>query len=179
MSLERLSCPSCGASDFRHDDEGNLICGFCGTKFDSPREVVDCPVCGTENPPQAVKCMGCGHTLGRMCPACNYANPPAVDHCLQCATPLDTLSSVFMRTGEGRHRSAALIKEELVKTKAQDMAYMQQQRAQLDAEEAARLAGLRSQRIEAQRQQQIMVIIAVLGLMALIGCVAAYIAMAR
>jgi len=114
-----------------------------------------------------------------MCPACNYANPPAVDHCLQCATPLDTLSSVFMRTGEGRHRSAALIKEELVKTKAQDMAYMQQQRAQLDAEEAARLAGLRSQRIEAQRQQQIMVIIAMLGLMALIGCVAAYIAMAR
>lgn len=159
MSLERISCPSCGANDFQHDSDGTLICGHCGANFGSPRDHIDCPACGVQNPAEARKCMNCGLTLGKICAVCNHHNPPGTDHCLECATPLDTLSSVMMRSGPGRSQTAKTTKKELVRTKGADMQYMHDQRARLDAEEQARMEALRARQGEAIRQQKLLITI--------------------
>ncbi len=82
---------------------------------------------------------------------------------MSCATPLDTLSSVFMRTSAGQRRSTALMREELVQTKGRDMMYMQRERERLEAEERERLRNLRHQQTQAQRQQRMLMAAAVAG----------------
>lgn len=173
MSLERISCPSCGGNSFRQDAEGRLVCNHCGANFGSPQEEVTCPACGVENPAQALKCMSCGLTLGKICPACNHPNPPSADHCLQCATPLDTLTSVMMRSEQGKQQTAASLKKQLVQAKGKDMVWMQEQRAKLHAEEAARQQELHALAQMAHRQQQTMMLIAtIVGGLLICGLVA-------
>jgi hypothetical protein len=163
MSLERISCRSCGASRFDHDSEGNLICAHCGTNFGDPQDHVDCPSCGVQNPPQARKCMNCGLSLGKICPACNTSNPPGTDYCLKCATPLDTLTSVLMRGKQGTRRATHTMKQDLVRTKNEDMEFMQVERSKLDAEETQRLRNLRNRQTEAQRQQRMIMAFSIVG----------------
>lgn len=161
MTLQRITCPSCGSSRFEHQPDGTLMCAACGTQFGSPQEPIQCPSCGTENPPQARKCMNCGLTLGRICPMCNYHNPPGADHCQQCATPLDQLSAMLTRTGSGKSQSDKLMKDVLVRSKAEDSVYMHQQRAKLEEEERQRMQAFQAQRKEAVKQQQMIMIITV------------------
>lgn len=164
MSLERISCPSCGASRFDHDMKGNLICAHCGANFGAPQDHISCPSCHTQNPLQARKCMNCGLSLGKVCPSCNYSNPPGADHCLECATPLDTLTSVFMRTAHGQRKSTRTLRRELVRAKTEDHVYMSEQRAVLDAEEEERIRRLRNRQSEAIRQQRaLMAVTLVIG----------------
>jgi hypothetical protein len=118
--------------------------------------------------------MNCGLTLGRLCPACNHANPAGLDHCLNCATPLDTLSTVFMRTGSGRDQSAKMIRKELVRAKQEDHVYMREQRDILDDEERKRLQHLRGKQTETQRQQRILIFAAIIGASLLLCAVASY-----
>jgi hypothetical protein len=164
--LKPITCSACGAGSFEHDSEGNLVCTHCGTKYASPRETVLCPACGTENPGAALKCMKCGLNLGRVCPACNHLNPPGTENCMNCATPLDALAAIQMRRGEGKRISDAMREQRLVSQKGADMAYMDQQRRSIDAEENARQQMLARQRAESVRQQRIMMIIAI----AIVGC---------
>src|SRR5262245_5507922 len=116
-SLKPIVCPSCGANTFEHDSAGNLICSHCGTKFESPRERILCPACHTYNSASAKICMNCGLTLGETCPVCNHVNPPGTENCLDCGTPLDALSSVMTRFGEGKRQSDARREKELVRQK--------------------------------------------------------------
>jgi ribosomal protein L40E len=173
MAVKRITCPSCGGNQFQHDDEGNLICAFCGAQYASPREEIICPACGAENPAEARRCINCGLALGKICPACNYVNPPGADHCENCAVPLDTLSSVLMRTQSGRRYTAKLQKGQLVASKAEDMVFMEEQRARIEAEERERRMRLAAQRAEAERQQRIIIaiVLGVFGLMVLAGLV--------
>jgi ribosomal protein L40E len=167
--LKPITCAACGASSFEHDSKGNLICTHCGTQYASPRELILCPACGTENPAQALKCMKCGLNLGKLCPACNELNPPGAEHCLKCGTPLDTLASIAMRRGEGKRISDAMREQRLVSQKGQDVAYMEQQRRAIDAEEYARQQQLARQKAEAARQQRILIVVAVLIVICLIA----------
>jgi class 3 adenylate cyclase/tetratricopeptide (TPR) repeat protein len=50
---------------------------------------VDCPSCGSSNPPGNRFCGSCGSPLERSCPACGAANPPANRFCGSCGTGLD------------------------------------------------------------------------------------------
>jgi ribosomal protein L40E len=174
MTLKRISCPSCGSSQFRHDDEGNLICEYCGTKFASPREEIVCPACGTENPPDARRCMQCGLMLGKSCPVCNHVNPPAAEYCEECASPLDVLESVYERA-RGGGRQKGMIKKHLVRSKQADMAYMQTERERIDAEERERQARLLVRQEQAQRQQKVIVAVtlAIVALLIVFGIVLA------
>ncbi len=164
-TLKPITCPSCGSSRFERDNEGNLICSACGTKFASPREQIVCPACGTYNPADANVCMNCGLTLGKICPACNHLNPPGTENCLECGTPLDTLSSLATRVGEGKRRSQALREQQLVRQKGDDLAYMERERERIDAEEQARQLQLARQRAEARRQQSNLIAISVVVLL--------------
>ena len=154
--LKPITCAACGANDFEHDSDGSLVCTHCGTKYSSPREQIMCPACGTENPADALRCMKCGLNLGRLCPACNHLNPPGAENCLNCATPLDTLASISMRRGEGKRLSDSMREQLLVSQKGADMAYMDQKRQVMDAEERGRQRLLAEQKAASIRQQRIM-----------------------
>ena len=171
MSLKRIACAQCGSNSFVHDDEGNLICGHCGTKFDSPREDVICSACGTMNPPQAKRCMNCGLSLGQNCPACNHPNIPGADHCENCGTRLDVLSEVFARAEDGGRAKAMALRERLVQSKAEDMQYMAEQRARIDAEDRERRARIAAQ-MEASRRETnriILIMVIVVGIFVVLG----------
>ena len=167
--LKPITCSECGGSNFERDAAGNLVCAFCGTKFASPRETVLCPACGTENPAEALKCMKCGLNLGRVCPACNHVNPPGSEVCMNCATPLDALAAVQMRRGEGKRISDALREQALVAQKGADMAYMDDKRRQIDAEEQVRQQQLALQRAKSVREQRMLM----LALAGILLCMAA------
>ena len=49
---------------------------------------MSCPRCGTENPPGAKFCRGCGVRLDAMCPACKHANLPGSRFCNECGHQL-------------------------------------------------------------------------------------------
>ncbi len=136
MSVQKIACPSCGASQLERTPEGKLRCTYCGNQFALGREEFPCPACGTPNPSDAMRCMSCGLKLGQVCPVCNHDNPPGMEYCLNCTSPLDMLSAVLSRGG-GRQSGNTVMKEKLVAAKREDMIFMQTQRAQLEAEERA------------------------------------------
>ena len=47
-----------------------------------------CAACGTENPPAAKFCMGCGAALVPSCPSCGTENPPTAKFCIECGAQL-------------------------------------------------------------------------------------------
>ena len=49
---------------------------------------MNCPNCGTDNPPSAKFCGECGSPLARACPSCGTAAPPKARFCLECGTAL-------------------------------------------------------------------------------------------
>ena len=49
---------------------------------------MSCPRCGTENPPGAKFCRGCGVRLDAMCPACKHSNLPGSRFCNECGRQL-------------------------------------------------------------------------------------------
>src|SRR5213594_19070 len=49
---------------------------------------MDCPRCGTENPPGAKFCRGCGVRLDALCPACKHSNLPGSRFCNECGHQL-------------------------------------------------------------------------------------------
>lgn len=158
MRLEKISCRQCHGSDFQHDEDGNLVCAFCGTLYASPRAEVACATCGTENPPQARVCMHCGRQLGKQCPACFAINPPGQDHCLECGVALDTLASIFERQ-KVNDRAAVLRADRLVQTKAEDEAFMQRERARLEQIERERVATIAAQKQQSVAQQRVVLLI--------------------
>jgi len=173
-TLKPITCPSCGANDFEHDSEGNLICSHCGVKYASPREEIVCPACQTLNPADAKVCKECGLALGRICPACDQVNTPGTEHCVNCGTPLDTLALVTSRMGAGKRRSDALRENRLVKQKGEDMVYMQGQRERIDAEERARLAQLAAQQQKSRSEQRTLtLVVGVILLLIVVGAAAA------
>jgi ribosomal protein L40E len=169
MALKRITCPSCGGSKFEHDEDGNLICSFCGVLHASPREEIVCPTCGTKNPADASWCQSCGATLGKQCPVCGHENPPGYTHCQRCGAVLDTLEAITTRNYESQHASTVRAAR-MVEAKQDDAEYMQAQRQQLEEEERERRERLLAQRLEAQRRQkQTMAIVLAAGVVLVIG----------
>jgi ribosomal protein L40E len=175
MGVKRLSCPACGASDFNHDAEGNLVCSYCGAVLESPREEIVCRVCGTVNPGQALRCMKCGSNLGAICSKCRTINLPGAQFCEKCAEPLDTLSGIISRFSDLDGDGIVERGEVLTATKSADAEYLARERARLMAEDRRRAAILTQRSVTAQKKQKILMIIVyvVIGLLAVGGMVAA------
>lgn len=170
-ALKPIVCATCGASKFEHDQEGNLVCTHCGVKFASPREEILCPTCGVSNAADARRCKNCGLLLGKLCAVCNHLNPPGTEFCLDCASPLDTLSSVASRMGEGKRVSDALREKKLISSKGQDMLYMQRERERLDQMERERLAELAAQKARSSKQQNILVVGSIFLVVIVVGLI--------
>jgi hypothetical protein len=167
MPIARIACPSCGASEFRHEADGSLICRYCGARYRPPQIEIACPVCSTLNPAQAKRCMTCGTTLDRLCPACAHLNPPEADLCESCGEPLDVLTSLAARARETGEERVPIRTERMASIKREDQQYMAEQRAQLDAEEHERLARLAEQRDRARKEQRRIALFVVIGLLVL------------
>jgi hypothetical protein len=162
MTLKRISCPSCGSSNFTHDDEGNLICDMCGVKYASPREEIQCRVCGALNPPDARRCMSCGILLGIRCPVCREINAAGSDHCEYCAAPLDTFSGIVSRMAEGVEGAVAERTERLASHKVADAEYLAAERARLYEEERQRQRRLRALQRQSHHTQNTMLTVVLL-----------------
>ncbi len=167
MPIARIACPSCGASDFRHETDGSLICRYCGARYGPPQIEIACPVCSTLNPAQARRCMTCGTMLDRLCAACVHLNPPEADLCESCGEPLDLLTSLAARARETGEERVPIRTERMAAIKHQDQRYMEEQRARLDAEERERLARLAEQRARARKEQWRILLFVVIGLLVL------------
>jgi hypothetical protein len=167
MPIARIACPSCGASDFRHETDGSLICRYCGARYGPPQIEIACPVCTTLNPAEARRCMTCGTLLERLCAACAHLNPPEADLCESCGEPLDLLTSLATRARETGEERVPIRTERMAAIKQQDQRYMEEQRARLDAEERERLARLAEQRTRARREQRRIALLVLIGLLVL------------
>lgn len=162
MTVQRITCPACQASRFVHDDEGNLICEACGTKYASPREEIACRACGTPNPASARYCSNCSLQLGRTCPACSHANPPGNDHCEKCGSPLDVLSTLSARHQDQQFGNVDRRADPLIRSKSDDIQFLSDERRRLEEEERERITRILEQR-ERSKREQIIMISAVLG----------------
>ncbi|MBN1119832.1 MAG: hypothetical protein JXJ17_02040 [Anaerolineae bacterium] len=177
MGVKRLSCPACGANGFEHDADGNLVCSFCGSVLEAPREEIVCRVCGTVNPGQALRCMKCGGNLGAVCPKCRTTNVPGAQFCEECAEPLDTLSGIISRFSDLDGDGVVERGEVLTATKSVDAEYMAGHRARLMEEDRRRAEILAQRAARAQKKQKNLMIIVyvVIGLLTIGGLVAAMI----
>lgn len=162
MVTEGYVCSACGGSRFIEDAEGNIACAYCGTTYELASEKYECRVCGTVNPAEAKRCMQCGAQLGRQCPVCTHFNPPGATVCEECQTPLGAFTSIAMRQPQAGETDRRV--ERLVMSKNSDAAYMQNQRARLDAEEQARRARLAAQHAENRQQQKKIILIVSIGM---------------
>ena len=62
---------------------------------------MNCPTCGTQNPPGSRFCNECGSPLASGCPTCGTQNPPGSKFCNECGTVLAAASvAVPARTGD-------------------------------------------------------------------------------
>lgn len=168
--VESDRCPVCGSTQLREDAPGGLVCAECGTVVESAADEQACPVCHTLNPAQAMRCMQCGSALGRLCAVCAHRNLPGVETCANCGTPLDTLAAVTTRMPQSGERQRHV--ERLVASKRDDTAYMQEQRARLDAEERERLFRLAEQQARHREEQRRMILYVGIGIALVIVLVA-------
>jgi ribosomal protein S27E len=160
MAIKRIDCPQCHSTSFEFMSDGRMECRSCGTIFGSPREEILCRTCGTINPSVAKRCMNCGANLLRVCAICGHHNPSGLDHCLECGQPLDTLSSVAMRTTSGVEEFRRRQIDDLVHTKGKDAVYLAQERTRLEAEEQDRVKVASDQRALILRRQRLIMGIA-------------------
>jgi hypothetical protein len=68
-----------------------------------------------------------------------------------------------MRTKQGIQETTNIMHDELVRTKSEDLVFMEQERERLDEEERERLRTLRHRQTEAQRQQRVIMAFAMFG----------------
>jgi class 3 adenylate cyclase len=61
--------------------------------------VLTCAACGTENPPEARFCDGCGSALSATCPSCGAPHRPNARFCGRCGTPLGAAPATPGPTG--------------------------------------------------------------------------------
>lgn len=162
MSIRRLACPTCQATDLERNANGNMICANCGETFASSQQDVACRTCGTMNPPTNQECSHCGTTLGRRCPDCNHINGPGADVCENCGNPIDMVSKYVARRRETDFGGLDRRADRIAKTRAEDDHFMAQQRARMEEEERERQRKIAKQR-EQTRQQQMQVMTWIFG----------------
>lgn len=160
MAIQRLACLSCGGNSFTRDAENHLVCDHCGSVFRTQEHV--CPTCQAINPPHALHCNQCGTRLTRRCKVCEHENPGNAEYCADCGNPLDILEYITQRYRE----EGAQGREELVKAKRIDAAYVGEQGVRLREEEREWRSGIAAQQVEQQRQQRILFMVIVGGAVA-------------
>ena len=125
-----------------------------------------CPACGAAHEPDAFYCPSCGDLLVRECPACAAPNPLLARQCVTCGQRLEILDALFSRVALTNTDWLRERRQEAPSVKAEEETASQARIAEMWAIEARRREALAQARAERDRQQRIIVSVAV-GVVAL------------
>ena len=120
-----------------------------------------CSECGAVHSADAWKCVSCGAPLVRECPACGAGNPLDAAQCQTCGQALELVDKLFARVTSGRADWLRDVQQEAAGMKADAEAASQARLEAMWAEETERQKGLAEARIEQERQQRIILMVAV------------------
>ena len=108
MSLNSLSCPSCGSPDLHVVTSNRRRCEHCGTESvlssDRTRLVLvqwECPQCGFNNESGAAYCGECGSSLAQTCPVCGNQIRIDLRFCSICGANFEVASAEQLRRDRG------------------------------------------------------------------------------
>lgn len=156
----RWRCSGCGSPSFSVEPEGNLLrCAYCHTAY--PLQEMVCPQCGTPYISGSAYCPSCGFDLVRECRACGAANPYSARVCRICGQNLDILDAVIARAAKQRAEWLREVREEAARIKALEEEASQARMAEMWEAEKQRLEELARARAERDRQQRIIMAIAI------------------
>lgn len=147
-SIPEIKCPNCGHASFTPNRDGTLICDHCQTGYALPER--ECPSCGALNPLQARRCLVCGQELAIV----------------------DAMFTRLTRTTSDQLRR---VREGGVSAKEKEDAASEERLAEMWAEENRRRQALAQARAERDRQERVMVTVA-LGVVAFVILVAIIVA---
>jgi len=157
VAVQRIVCLNCGGSSFTRNQRNYLVCDYCGSVFRTKDNV--CSNCNAINPANSLYCNECGERLKRRCTVCQHENPGNAEYCANCNAALDVLEFITRRYREEgtQHR------EELVRSREEDAAFVAEQSARLQETERQRLSALAERRAEYKRRERILFLLAVGG----------------
>jgi len=164
-SAPPISCPGCGSTSFLASSDGLPICEYCQVAYGVHRS--QCYRCGTTHELSARRCPACGTELVRECPVCGTHNPADAATCLVCQQTLVAVDEVFARLTRSTAVQLRRTQELGAEIKALEEAASEARLAKMWAEEEERQAELARARTECQRQERLMVTIAI-GMAAII-----------
>jgi len=143
-----IKCPNCGHTSFTPNQDGILICDHCQAGRSQPER--ECPSCGALNPLQARKCLACGQELAIV----------------------DAMFTRLTRTTSDQLRH---VRESGVSAREREDAASEERLAKMWDEEDRRRQALAQARAERDRQERVMVTVA-LGVVAFVIVVAIIVA---
>ena len=143
-----IACPNCGHTSLTPQSGGILVCDNCQASYALPER--ECPSCGAQNPLQAHQCLACGQEL-------------------------DIVDAMFSRLTSSTGDQLRRVREGGVSAKAREEAASEARLAEMWAEEERRRQELAQARAERERQERVMINIA-LGVVAFIVLVAIIVA---
>lgn len=151
MSVENLTCPSCGGPITWTSQQRDTECAFCGVALDLQRSI--CPACRTLNPAGERFCTQCGAAIMRTCPICKHDNWGGAEYCAECGRTLDLVEIITQtRTRDTRSRLQAQQREAIL-IKQREAAESEARMEQFRAMERERLAEI-ARRTAAQNQRE-------------------------
>ena len=178
MQLNERLCTHCQGAGLELAGESLAVCRFCGTH--NAVEGVLCPQCEFVNLAAAEACDNCRQVLTRKCANCGTLNWSGAEECSACGEPLDSATRVGARAGVTTASRLNTQQLEARALKAQEAEYSQRRRAELEAIEARRLAGLAEARTRRDAQQRALMVglgLLVLGFVVVVavGLILAYV----
>lgn len=111
--------------------------------------------------PLAERCPACGAPLPRACPTCGAHNPLDAPHCTACGQQLEILDTMLERLTTTRGRWLHELQREAPSLKAQAEQESQARLERMWAQERAHREELQRALLERERQQRLLIILAV------------------
>lgn len=164
--LQSLKCAQCGGSPLKDNGDGTLVCPFCGSTFAHPDRV--CPRCETVNELDARLCVSCGEKLREPCVRCGALNPVNASYCHECGAGLDLLEHIAARRAVSDADRLQQLQVEANRVKEETERASQERMKKFWAQEQSRLETLGKAKMEQQRQERLMWILATSAMVVLV-----------
>jgi len=164
-SAPSIGCPGCGSTSFTADSNRLPVCEYCQVAYGA--HGVECDRCGTAYKLTTRRCPTCGAALVCECPVCGTLNPLMAIKCLVCQQTLDAVDQMFARLTRSTTAQLHRTRELGADIKDLEEAASEARLAKMWAEEEERRAELAQARAERQRQERLMITIAI-GVVAII-----------
>jgi predicted amidophosphoribosyltransferase len=174
FNLQEMACPNCGAPHMGVVDNRRLVCAYCNADFVIAETI--CPECGNFNDPGTDFCTQCGTAISRLCPACGTRNWANAEVCEHCGRGLDMIEHMAARWHQSTQRRLQEQMAEAPALKRQEEESARSRSAALWDTENRRQQALRDAQVARDRQEQRLMIVAAITLLAFIAIVVLVIA---